>query len=100
MLSLMRNPFRRRPPVTSQTLAVGAHVRVLRDPEFGPGPWPSEPTGRLVAYSDGSANVVVQTLQGPERTWMVLFDEPQRDTDGDGPYERSDVLERYLDATR
>jgi hypothetical protein len=39
----------------------------------------------------------VSTIQGPERTYWVEFDEPQRDPDGDGPYASSQVLERYLE---
>jgi hypothetical protein len=30
-------------------------------------------------------------------TYWVQFDEPQRDTDGDGPYESSQVLSKYLE---
>ncbi|MEI8412086.1 MULTISPECIES: hypothetical protein [unclassified Kribbella] len=38
----------------------------------------------------------VATRRGLERTWWVEFDEPQHDADGDGPYYKSQVLERYL----
>lgn len=77
-------------------LTVGAHVRVIRDPQFGPGPWPAEPTGRIVASPAGELFTEVETRQGPERTWWIEFDEPQRDADGDGPYRESQVMERYL----
>ncbi len=40
---------------------------------------------------------LVSKLQGPERTYWVAFDEPQRDTDGGGPYISAQVLERYLE---
>jgi hypothetical protein len=79
-------------------IAVGSKVVVRRDPDYGPGPWPAEPAGRIVAYPDGSAWVNVTTQQGPERSWLVRFDEPQHDVDGDGPYRESQVLERYLRA--
>jgi hypothetical protein len=78
------------------TYQVGSRVQVMRDPEFGPGPWPAEPTGRVTSSPSGEPFVVVQTRKGPERTWWITFDEPQRDADGDGPYTRSQVLERYL----
>lgn len=77
-------------------LTVGSRVRVIQDPEFGPGPWPAEPTGLIVASPSGEAFDEVATRQGMERTWWVVFDEPQHDTDGDGPYRQSQVLERYL----
>jgi hypothetical protein len=31
-------------------------------------------------------------------TYWVRFDEPQYDTDGDGPYDTSQVLGKYLEA--
>ena len=77
-------------------LDVGSRVLVVQDPEFGPGPWPSEPTGRIVAFPTGEGFLEVATQQGTERSWWVAFDEPQRDADGDGPYHESQVLERYL----
>ena len=80
------------------TYTVGSRVQVMRDPEFGPGPWPSEPTGRITESPTGEPFGVVETRQGPERLWWVTFDEPQRDTDGDGPYATAQVLERYLRA--
>jgi hypothetical protein len=40
----------------------------------------------------------VQGREGTLRTYWVEFDEPQLDTDGDGPYYKSQVLEKYLEA--
>ena len=40
---------------------------------------------------------LVSTMQGPEQTYWIEFDEPQRDADGDGPYRGSQVLARYLE---
>lgn len=68
----------------------------MQDPDFGPGPWPAEPTGQITASPAGEPFAVVETRQGPERMWWITFDEPQRDTDGDGPYSTAQVLERYL----
>ena len=77
-------------------LAVGTRVRVYRDPLHGPGPWPAEPTGRVVASLGGHAYEEIETRRGPDRMYFVHFDEPQYDPEGDGPYESSQVLGRYL----
>jgi len=79
------------PEPLREPLPAGARVRVRRDPEFGPGPWPAEPSGTVGSFG------MVTTTRGPERTYWVLFDDPQLDPDGDGPYESSQVLERYLE---
>jgi len=39
----------------------------------------------------------VQGRDGILTTYWVIFDEPQLDVDGDGPYESSQVLEKYLE---
>lgn len=72
-------------------LPVGTRVRVLSDPEFGPGPWPAQPTGRI-----SGSPTAVDTVSGPMLTYWVTFDEPQRDADGDGPYSSSQILSKYL----
>ncbi len=69
---------------------------VRRDSDHGPGPWPFEPRG-VVSGRVSPYFAVVQTLQGPERTYWIAFDEPQQDAEGDGPYDSSQVLERYLE---
>jgi hypothetical protein len=74
-----------------QALSNGSRVRVHRDPDYGPGPWPSEPLGTVGSYE------LVSTRQGPERTYWITFDEPQFDADGDGPYVSSQVEESYLE---
>jgi hypothetical protein len=74
------------------TLGIGTRVTVRRDPEFGPGPWPAEPEGRIAGPPES-----VQGRDGFLTTYWVVFDEPQLDTDGDGPYESSQVLERHLE---
>lgn len=73
---------------------VGTRVIVRQDADFGP--WPGEPTGRIVACPDGARFAEVTTAAGQERS-CVAFDEPQMDADGDGPYRESQVLQRYLD---
>ena len=39
---------------------------------------------------------MVPGVKGPLATYLIVFDEPQLDTEGDGPYERSQVLAKYL----
>ena len=78
---------------------LGRRVRVQRDPAFGPGPWPAEPSGVVAPYP-GAADVFteVRTRFGLERSYWIVFDEPQLDGDGAGPYREGEVLERYLSA--
>jgi hypothetical protein len=83
---------------SAEPLDVGTRVIVRRDPDYGPGPWPSEPRG-VVSGHVSPYFMVVQTLQGPERTYWIVFDEPQQDAEGDGPYDSSQVLERYLETS-
>ena len=41
----------------------------------------------------------VQSLKGPIEFYWVVFDQPQRDGDGDGPYLAGEVEEEYLQLT-
>lgn len=70
---------------------VGTRAQVLRDPAFGPAPWPSEPMGTVSGEPQ-----VVQGRDGDLVSYWVLFDEPQFDADGSGPYSSSQVLGKYL----
>jgi hypothetical protein len=82
---------------SGEPLVIGARVRVLRDPEHGLGPWPGEPSGRIAAFPGGVAgSTLVDTRWGEERSWWVVFDEPQFDGEATGPYREGQVLERYL----
>lgn len=76
---------------------VGTRVRICRDPDFGPGPWPDQPTGTVIASPQGNASEPVETTSGVQRTFWVAFDEPQFDVEGDGPYPSAQVLDRYLE---
>ena len=40
----------------------------------------------------------VATRDGVRRSYWVLFDEPQYDPDGDGPYIAAEVLDKYLES--
>lgn len=91
---------------------MGSRVRVRRDPTF-PGPWPAEPIATIVpwpAFLSGMDNIqgrelfrVIDHHSGPQRYWgeqrvyFVEFDEPQFNTDNEGPYGSASVWERYLD---
>lgn len=33
----------------------------------------------------------------PQRFYWIIFDEPQEDADGDGPYVAGEVLEKYVE---
>jgi hypothetical protein len=39
----------------------------------------------------------VETTSGPSRFYWIVFDEPQLDADGDGPYVSSEVLAKYVE---
>jgi hypothetical protein len=78
-------------------LPIGARVRVRRDPVHGPGPWPNEPLGTIGESLDGASFSLSQTVNGPMKQYWVVFDEPQEDADGDGPYAASDVLAIYIE---
>lgn len=82
----------------------GDRVRGIRDAEWN-GPWPAEPTGviepmlgepfRVINTTDASFNVP-DDERGEVREFMVRFDEPQLDVEGDGPYGAATVWEKYL----
>jgi hypothetical protein len=73
-------------------LPIGTRVRVIRDPDFGPGPWPDQPSGTVTTEPE-----TVETTSGPMLIYWVTFDEPQFDADGEGPYPSSQVLRRNLE---
>jgi hypothetical protein len=39
-------------------------------------------------------------MSGPRRSYWIVFDEPQFDADGDGPYRSSEVLDKYLERAK
>lgn len=79
-------------PGMASDLPIGCRVQVRRDPEFGPGPWPSEPTGTIAAFAGQ-----VTGPRGVLRMYVVAFDQPQIDAEGDGPYIQSEVAHIYLE---
>ncbi|WP_262402211.1 hypothetical protein [Actinomadura sp. CNU-125] len=73
-------------------LAVGRRVRVVRDPEWD-GPWMREFSGTI----DGPPEAVRHSGARPgELMYWVVFGEPQYDADGDGPYRKAQIWDRYL----
>ena len=78
-------------------IPAGTRVRVRRDKEHGPGPWPAEPTGTVVVGLDHTHFVDVQAPVGVRRVYWVEFDEPQFDSEGDGPYHQAQILAVYLE---
>ena len=74
----------------------GTRAKVIRDSEHGPGPWPDQPTGVVGAAGLDSEYQIVETSDGPTRSYWVTFDDPQWVAEGDGPYVTAQVLERYL----
>lgn len=70
-----------RPP---GALAAGSRVRVIQDPEWD-GPWAAEFLGVIDVV--GAPELVRDPHARPgELEYWVKFDEPQYDSDGDGPY--------------
>ena len=86
-------------------LRPGRRVRVIRDPDWN-GPWPAQPVGVIEPFM-GEPFAVLDTARipvnvpdeerGPIREYMVRFDEPQLDADGDGPYAVATIWEKYLE---
>jgi hypothetical protein len=76
-------------------IGVGAQVFVLSRDEDATTPWPEGPTG-VVVRAGGSAWQGVTGISGSRRSWTVEFSEPQRDRDGQGPYDSAQVPERFL----
>ncbi|MHB1570651.1 MAG: hypothetical protein ACYC0H_15805 [Solirubrobacteraceae bacterium] len=82
----------------------GTRVRVIQDPEW-PGPWEQEFAGTVVGLRvpvrviDLTAMPEVNVPdadRGPMREFHVQFDQPQRDSDGHGPYKAAVIWEKYL----
>jgi hypothetical protein len=85
-------------------LRPGRRVKIVRDPDW-PGPWPDEPLGviepilgeayRTIDLRDIAINVPMSDRR-LMREYLVQFDQPQRDTDGDGPYSAAVIWEKYI----
>lgn len=75
-------------------LPPGSRVMVLRDSVRG-GPWQEEFLGTI---DDMGAPEPVQHAHAHpgELEYWVMFDEPQADSDGCGPYRKARIWGRYL----
>ncbi|MFG2483601.1 ferrous iron transport protein A [Streptomyces virginiae] len=78
----------------SSALPAGSRVVVVRDPDRD-GPWRNEFLGTI----DGMG--APEPVESPrarvgELAYWVTFDEPQYDGDGDGPYRKAMIWDRYL----
>lgn len=84
-------------------LTPGTRVRVVIDSVSGWGPWPDGP---LATISGPAEDVVVppefaeltSALAWRGRRWYpIVFDTPQYDADGEGPFTSVGVLEDFLE---
>ena len=76
-------------------IGVGAQVYVLDSDEDAGTPFPYGPTG-IIVRAVGSAWQGVSAIGGSARTWLVEFDSPQLDRDGEGPVGSASVAEKFL----
>lgn len=79
------------PEQLRKTFTLGSKVVVSAK-----GGWQNDAIGVVVAGPEP-----VSTLQGEDFYWWVEFLQPQRDLGNDGPYNKAQILSRYIeDATR
>ncbi|MBE1537204.1 hypothetical protein [Actinomadura algeriensis] len=69
-------------------------MRVVRDPDWD-GPWRCEFSGTVDSLGPPEAVRHSQARAG-ELAYWVVFDEPQYDAGGDGPYRKAQIWGRYL----
>jgi hypothetical protein len=74
---------------------IAAQVFVRDASPTDPSPWPESPSG-VIVRSAGSALQGVWGKAGG-RLWLVEFDEPQRNSAGDGPFATAQVHEKFLE---
>ncbi|MFF2747482.1 ferrous iron transport protein A [Kitasatospora sp. NPDC058048] len=74
-------------------LPPGTRVTVVRDPQWD-GPWQVEFTGTIdpMGAPEPAGN---QRAEG-ELAYWVVFDAPQYDSAGDGPYRKAQIWARHL----
>ncbi|MHC5795709.1 hypothetical protein ACVXZ4_06065 [Lacisediminihabitans sp. FW035] len=80
----------------SDDFGIGAQVFVRATASGEDSTWPDEPSG-VIVRSGGSALAGVWGRGGGGRMWWVQFDEPQSNSDGDGPFPSAQVHERFLE---
>ncbi|RSN67552.1 ferrous iron transport protein A [Actinomadura sp. WAC 06369] len=82
------------PDPAAGALAAGRRVRVVRDPDWD-GPWRNEFSGTIDSLGPPEPVRHPRALPGELQYWVV-FDEPQYDGAGDGPYRKAQIWGRYL----
>ncbi|MEU2490936.1 ferrous iron transport protein A [Streptomyces sp. NPDC007883] len=75
-------------------LAAGSRVTVIRDPSWD-GPWQVEFRGRIDDLT-APEPVLHSSAREGELAYWVVFDEPQFDSSGDGPFRKALIWDRYL----
>ncbi|MFG2232572.1 ferrous iron transport protein A [Streptomyces sp. NPDC048723] len=76
-------------------LAAGSRVAVVRDPHGDGRPWRNEFLGTI--DDTGAPELVGSSpARAGELAYWVVIDGPQYDSDGDGPYRKALIWDRYL----
>ncbi|WP_267801578.1 ferrous iron transport protein A [Streptomyces sp. H27-H5] len=75
------------------TLPSGTRVTVIQDSSWS-GPWQVEFEGEIDGLGSPVDHAMART---GEMEYWVKFDEPQYDSDGDGPYRKALIWGRYLE---
>ena len=73
----------------------GTKVTVVQDPSWA-GPWQAE-FGGVIDGSQPPVSVQHSSAHSGELAYWVVFDGPQYDSDGCGPYYKARIWDRYLD---
>lgn len=82
-------------PWPDDALPAGARVRVVRAAD-GHAPWPAEFTGVIDTVAPPEP-LTHRMAEPGEFAYFVAFDQPQVDSDGDGPYRKAQIWGRYLE---
>jgi len=75
-------------------LPAGSRVLVVHDADW-PGPWRAEFPGRVDSMGAPEPVRHARARDG-ELAYWVVFDAPQVDSNGDGPYRKALIWDRYL----
>ncbi|MFF7185596.1 ferrous iron transport protein A [Streptomyces sp. NPDC008222] len=81
-------------PWPEDAMAPGTRVTVVQDPAW-PGPWLEVFQGTIDDF-EPPAPVRDNTAHSGELAYWVVFDSPQYDSDGCGPYYKAQIWDRYL----
>ena len=77
------------------TFSVSDRVRVSAEHHWAGGATATIclPPPSVISFASGWTGLIrtVDSLRGPLEFYWVRFDEPQRDADGDGPYQEAEI---------